>query len=45
MPKSGRSTPGLSGGGSGALHKSYSFEDITEEEETGKLVVRDPAKL
>jgi hypothetical protein len=44
QPKSGRSTPGLSGGGSGALHKSYSFEDIAEEEETGKLVVRDPAK-
>ena len=42
--RSGRSTPGLSGGGSGTLHKSYSFEDITEEEDTGKLVVRDPSK-
>ena len=45
--RSGRSTPGRSGvggGSSGVLHKSYSFEDIAEEEGTGNLVVKDPSK-
>lgn len=43
--KSGRNTPGHSGSRSGSLsHKSYSFEDIAEEEETGKLVVKEPSK-
>lgn len=39
--KSGRNTPGRCGSLS---HKSYSFEDIAEEEETGNLVVKEPTK-
>jgi len=41
--KSGRATPGQSGNLTPA-HKSYSFEDISEEEETGHLVVKEPSQ-